>query len=76
MEISCIPLPALGQISGSQAVPQCRPTQAWQGGMGIQGWVDGSLTLVIRCELQQMPSFSRWFPYLNDELVTSPQVSA
>lgn len=43
--------------------------------MGIQGWVDGSLTLVIRCELQPPPSFSRWFPYLKDELVTSPQVS-
>lgn len=42
--------------------------------MGVQGWVDGSLTLVIS-ELQQPPSFSHWLPYLKDELVTSPQVS-
>lgn len=43
--------------------------------MGVQGWLAGSLTWVVRCELQQPPSFSHWFPYLEDELVTSPQVS-
>jgi hypothetical protein len=51
MEISCIHLLALGQISGSQVVPAdaglARKLVATEAGMRVQSWIDGSLTLVI-----------------------------
>lgn len=79
MEISCTHLPALRQISDSQAVPAnaglARKLAATEAGMRVQGWGDGTLTLVFRSELQQMSSFPGWFPNLKGESVTSPQVS-